>query len=341
MNNKMKLLSDSTDHVAWQNNDGSPVVHAMTPVQEGGPNPVAAINAALAINRPLLVLGEPGIGKTQLALAAATALGRAYIPFVVDSRTEARDLLWRFDAVARLAAAQVGKRGDGQKLASSEHLMVPADPMAEQNFVVPGPLWWAFDWEGAQKAADSTGAAPPSERAELARTNGSVVLIDEIDKADSDVPNGLLEALGAGRFRPQGWSDAITCKGVPPLIIITSNQERPLPDAFIRRCLVLHLEFPDTREAQIEFLLARAQHNAGGFEGMDEEIFREVARWLAEDRRHAQNNRFYPLPGQAEFFDLLRGASRLSHETRKPVRDIIEDLRAYTLQKHPSRHSRG
>lgn len=337
----MKLLSDSIDHVAWQNNDGSPVVHAMTPVHEGGPNPVAAINAALAINRPLLVLGEPGIGKTQLALAAAQALKRAYIPFVVDSRTEARDLLWRFDAVARLAAAQVGKRDGAQQPENTEQLTVPGDPLAEQNFIVPGPLWWAFQWDGAAKAARSTGASPPSEDSGLAKTNGSVVLIDEIDKADSDVPNGLLEALGAGRFRPQGWKEPITCTGVPPLIIITSNQERPLPDAFVRRCLVLHLEFPKKPEAQIEFLVDRANQNADGFEGMDEEVFREVAEWLVEDRQHAEKNRFYPLPGQAEFFDLLRGASRLSRETGKPAGDIVKELRAYTFQKDPSRHSRG
>jgi len=334
----MKLFDESRTEVSFQDSDGNHIVHAMTPVQEGGPNPVAAINAALAINRPLLVLGEPGIGKTQLALAAATALKRAYIPFVVDSRTEARDLLWNFDAVARLAAAQVGRRDGGQQPAGTEHLIMPNDPMAEQNFIVPGPLWWAFQWDGAAKAARSTGAAPPSEEAELAKTNGSVVLIDEIDKADSDVPNGLLEALGAGRFRPQGWKEPITCTGVPPLIIITSNQERPLPDAFVRRCLVLHLEFPKSPDAQIKFLMDRARQNMVGFKGLDDAVFRKVATRLVEDRGEAEKNRFYPLPGQAEFFDLLRGASRLSRETGKPAGDIVQELQVFTFRKGWSGH---
>ena len=337
----MKLLDESRTEVSFQDSDGNHIVHAMTPVQKGGPNPVAAINAALAINRPLLVLGEPGIGKTQLALAAAEALQRAYIPFVVDSRTEARDLLWRFDAVARLAAAQVGNTGNDRGSKDIAQLIDKDDPLGERNFIVPGPLWWAFDWDGAARAARSTGASPPSEDSELAKTNGSVVLIDEIDKADSDVPNGLLEALGAGRFLPQGWKAPINCTGVPPLIIITSNQERPLPDAFIRRCLVLHLEFPKEWKARIDFLVARAIQNSRGFEGMDEAIFRKVATWLVEDREEAEKNRFYPLPGQAEFFDLLRGASRLNRETGKPAADIIEELRAYTFQKDPSRHARG
>lgn len=337
----MKLLDEMKTEVTLKDNHSNHIVHDLTPIQKKGPNPVAAINAALAINRPLLVLGEPGIGKTQLAIAAATALKRAYIPYVVDSRTEARDLLWRFDAVARLAAAQVGKREDAQESASTEHLMVPDDPLAERNFIVPGPLWWAFDWDGAQKAADSTGAAPPSEDSKLANTNGSVVLIDEIDKADSDVPNGLLEALGARQFRPQGWDKSVKCTGVSPLIIITSNQERPLPDAFVRRCLVLHLEFPKSPDAQIKFLVDRARQNTVGFKGLNDAVFREVAEWLVEDRQHAENNRFYPLPGQAEFFDLLRGASRLSGETGRPAGDIVEELRAYTFQKDPSRHARG
>src|SRR5262249_44199997 len=104
---------------------------------------IEAVNAALATGRPLLVRGAPGTGKSQLARAAGERLGRAFLPYAVDGRTETRDLLWSMDAVSRLATAQVlgalGVRGDEALKARME---IGA-------FVKPGPLWWAFDWAGA------------------------------------------------------------------------------------------------------------------------------------------------------------------------------------------------
>jgi MoxR-like ATPase len=192
---------------------------------------VGAVNAALAAQRPLLVRGETGVGKTQLAEAVAARLQRAFYPFTVDARTESRDLLWRFDAVMRLAQAQlcaVLYRDDAESVKRE---------LAVTNFVHPGPLWWAFDAASAQAA--NSGRPPPGPKENARRMkNGWVVLIDEIDKAESDVPNGLLEALGAGQFTPEGYEQAVTITGVPPLIIITTNEERVLPDAFVRRCLV-------------------------------------------------------------------------------------------------------
>jgi len=191
---------------------------------------VLAIDTALAARRALLIRGEPGAGKTQLAKAAALALGRAFVSYVVDSRTEARDLLWHFDAVARLAEAQVqgALRGDG-----TDHAAV-REVLAIEKFIHPRPLWWAFDWQNAADQAQRVGAPAPSQPAGCDPANGVVVLIDEVDKADAEVPNGLLEALGAGEFTPEGLAEPVTIKdqAAPPLVMITTNEERNLPDAF-------------------------------------------------------------------------------------------------------------
>ena len=200
-----------------------------------------AINAALAAERPLLVRGEPGTGKSQLARAAAEGLGRALVARTVDARTESRDLCWSFDAVSRLAQAQVL----AAERAESTQIAVKLD---ERCFLRPGPLWWAFDWVGAQRQARHAGAREPSRPEDWTEDQGVVLLLDEIDKADSSVPNGLLEALGSGRFDAPGYPDGVVRNDrVTPLVIVTTNEERALPDAFLRRCLVLHLKLPTER----------------------------------------------------------------------------------------------
>ena len=162
-------------------------------------NEIDAINAAMAARRPLLVRGEPGIGKTQLALAAAVRLGSAYVQHVVDSHTESRDLLWHFDAVARLAEAQLkGALG----AASGKNSTSLQEDLAVKNYIHPRALWWAFDWASASEQAVKVKVPEPRQPDGCNHQKGCLVLIDEIDKAETDVPNGLLEALGAGRFTP-------------------------------------------------------------------------------------------------------------------------------------------
>ena len=178
---------------------------------------IRAINAALAARRPLLVRGEPGIGKSQLARAAAKGLGRAFVPHTVDARTESRDLLWHFDAVARLAEAQLlGALCRVADLDPPDPALPPAekgdkaeapnirDRLAIARFLHPRALWWAFDWNGALDRAKAIGISAPPQPDGGDPANGCLVLIDEIDKAEADVPNGLLEALGAGSFHPPG-----------------------------------------------------------------------------------------------------------------------------------------
>jgi len=290
---------------------------------------IDAIDAALAARRPLLVRGEPGVGKSQLARAAAVDLGRAYVQHVVDSRTESRDLLWHFDAVARLAAAQLkgALRETKAKCRSDFH-----QELAVENYLHPRALWWAFDWESARKQAIK--ARRPDEPPQLPGCdprNGCVVLIDEIDKAETDVPNGLLEALGAGRFTPQGLTEPVTATGEPPLVIITTNEERALPDAFIRRCLVLHLRLPDRDDELIAHLVARAEAH---FDGADPALLREAAELLVQDRRKAEQEHWLPLPGQAEYLDLVRAVRDLGSEPDQQ-RDLLAKVSRYVLKKHP------
>lgn len=235
---------------------------------------IDAVNAALGAGRPLLVRGEPGIGKTQLAEAVAAHSGRVLLRFTVDARSESRDLLWHLDTVQRLADAQLlGAAGELVPLACKEAVADAAphradgshqgihhllgglrDVLALENYLHPGPLWWAFDWGSAAIQADKVRVSPPSLGKPSA---GCVVLIDEIDKAESDLPNGLLEALGNRRFTPWGRGVPVSAQDEPPLVIVTTNEERTLPDAFIRRCLVLHLTLPEARNEVVSCLVGR------------------------------------------------------------------------------------
>jgi MoxR-like ATPase len=294
-----------------------------------------ALRAAEAAGRPLLVRGDPGTGKSQLAHAAAVASRRLFLPHVVDARSEASDLLWRFDAVARLADAQLsshpsGGNGGGVAEAISAHDRLPAD-----RYVHPGPLWWAFDFVGALQhlAAARVRSVPPESPQTYAwqASAGTVLLIDEIDKAESDVPNGLLEALGNGRFSVAmlGLTVKMADGAPPPLVIITTNDERELPPAFVRRCLVLTLSLP-AGDALISFLLDRAKLHFPDFAAQHEAVLQDAAQMLAEDRRDAAAAGVYQ-PGLAEFLDLVRALNRLGGDPG----ERLTALRDFTYRKQP------
>jgi MoxR-like ATPase len=190
------------------------------------------VNVALATGRPLLVRGRPGSGKSSLAADVAQRLGWRYYENTITSRTQARELLWSFDAVRRLSDA------------TAESLR---DQLA---YVTPGVLWWAFSATSAAVrgmtdhvlASRGLGhVTDPSPRT----GERAVVLLDEIDKADPDVPNDLLLPLGALRFTVAEVDDGPVVEAeTPPLVFITTNEERDLPRAFVRRCVVLTLPDP-------------------------------------------------------------------------------------------------
>ncbi len=164
-----------------------------------------AVNAAIALERPLLIKGEPGTGKTVLAYEVAKALNAPLLTWHIKSTTKAQQGLYEYDAVTRLRDSQLGdERVKDVK-----------------NYIKRGKLWEAF-------------SAP--ER--------PVLLIDEIDKADIEFPNDLLQELDRMEFYVYETDETITAK-IRPLVIITSNNEKELPDAFLRRCFFHYIRFPD------------------------------------------------------------------------------------------------
>ena len=165
-----------------------------------------AVNAAIALERPLLIKGEPGTGKTVLAYEVAKALNSPLLTWHIKSTTKAQQGLYEYDAVTRLRDSQLGdERVKDVK-----------------NYIKHGKLWEAFD-------------AP--ER--------PVLLIDEIDKADIEFPNDLLQELDRMEFYVYETNETIKAK-VRPVVIITSNNEKELPDAFLRRCFFHYIRFPET-----------------------------------------------------------------------------------------------
>ncbi|MFK7159882.1 MoxR family ATPase [Marinospirillum sp. MEB164] len=164
-----------------------------------------AVNAALTLERPLLIKGEPGTGKTLLAEQVAMALDRPLITWHIKSSTKAQQGLYEYDAVSRLRDSQLGN----EKVHDISH------------YIVPGKLWEAFT----------------SERP-------AVLLIDEIDKADIEFPNDLLHELDKMEFYVYETQQTIKASQ-RPMVIITSNNEKELPDAFLRRCFFHYIRFPD------------------------------------------------------------------------------------------------
>ncbi|MEF8722924.1 MAG: MoxR family ATPase [Candidatus Accumulibacter delftensis] len=284
-------------------------------VHQWSQNEIDALHLALASGRPLLVRGEPGTGKTQLALAAARALDWRLECVTISPRFEAQDLFYRFDAVQRLADAQAaGVAGGGVK--------------PDHCYWLPGPFWLAFAWDdalgyGPQSAAvkqyvgDGSEASPGSHSAgapasAAAKPAGHVILIDEIDKADSDLPNSLLEVLGSREFPNPVTRQPIKPGDGLPLVVITTNEERELPAAFLRRCVVLTLE-PDDPYA--DFLVKRGQAHFGtaapSARRLHETILRMAAEQLDADRHNARMAGVPP-PGLAEYIDLLTALCRLA-----------------------------
>lgn len=309
---------------------------------------VNALTAAWLAERPLLVRGDPGTGKSQLARAAAVALGWQFITEVVNAHTDIQDLWFRFDAVSRLGQAQLlAALGAAGQVVEVEQALNPA------KFLCPAALWWAYDWASAERYyRDSEFKAyhPDPEYTPIQHNpdqsistlpKGAVLLIDEIDKADTDLPNSLLETLDNGRFRVPWIKESIGYRtqdpnALRPLVVITTNEDRQLPAAFVRRCLVLNLVLPDSEAALIEYLRQRGiEHFSDQNDNplFDDKVLREAAKQVYQDRLQAQQLGF-KAPGQAEYLDLLRVLARMKLSTTEQLA-YLKDIQDFALKKHP------
>jgi MoxR-like ATPase len=266
-----------------------------------------AVNLALATGRPLLVSGPPGSGKSSLAGAVAELAGWSYIERTITSRLQARDLLYEIDHLKRLQDAQQDRlKGD------------------ERQYIVPGPLFWAFAPQKARKLLGDTGRTELVPRRINEDAKRSVVLLDEIDKADPDVPNDLLIPFGKLAFEIVELGETIESPATAlPLFVLTTNGERDLPPAFLRRCVELHIKAAEDSPAGRTKLFAIVRKH-----GLD----------LEDDRLRKLADAFFKAPrperrepNAAEFLDLVRAWRQLMSavDEHEPTLDAV--LTAITL----------
>ena len=302
-----------------------------------------AAETAIVTQRPLLIRGEPGSGKSSFAPFAARNLGWRYYEMTVTGRTEARDLLWRFDALARLRDAHIA---DG------------TSSIEPRRYVTPGVLWWAFNRDEAlklsaqrrqlidQSAGENAHEDEPHSTINATRDpQRAVVLLDEIDKADPDVPNDLLEVLGLNRFLVDELALPVARELPNPsddpespnhfgslLIIVTTNQERDLPAAFLRRCVAYTIQEPKTEAEQVARMKAIAMLHLGTLIGEDAKKLNLAASVAAKcwQLRESAKRKMRRGPSTAEFLDALRVCLRLNID---PEGDLWQQIERGVLLK--------
>ncbi len=273
---------------------------------------VLAINVALASRRPLLVRGPSGCGKSSLARNVADVLRWRYYEQVITSRTEARELLWQLDLLRRLHDAQKGEGLDES--------FAP--------YIKPGILWWAFDpgsatWRGQKP--DAQGITPLTDPWRHRPNERAVVLLDEIDKADPEVPNNLLVPLGSLYFEVDEINNTPVRAGAKhaPLVIITTNDERELPKAFLRRCVEIKIGWP-TRARLIDIAAAH-------FPKMSRKDIKDTLTALTGAASEEEDKPVEVSP--AEFNDTIQAISDLGIRPKSHP-EAWESLVKMTIWKH-------
>jgi MoxR-like ATPase len=260
---------------------------------------VLAVNVAMATGRPLLIRGPSGSGKSSLAKSVADTLRWDYVETIVTSRTQARDLQWQVDLLKRLQDAQA-------KQLSTDW----------GAYVTPGPLWWAFEPISAKKQMTAAGVNVVPDGIRRFNTDDkietAVLLIDEIDKADPDVPNNLLKPLGELRFVVEELGLLVETRK-PPLVFITTNDERDLPAAFLRRCVELIMPpFDYDRMVQI----GRAHYQEAPVP-----LLEKIARFVMDSKGGINAG-----PSAAEYLDIVRACLKLDIPTDSKHLDELADI---------------
>lgn len=273
-------------------------------------NQISALQAAFLTSRPLLVRGDPGLGKSQLAPAIASKLELGFNSVTVNAATEIHELLYEIDLIQRFSdahAANVDK--------------------ALSSYLRPGVVW--------QSLSPHRNVTECFENADITPENpndfqGQVLLIDEIDKAETNLPNALLEVLSNRTiYIPQIGETVVAKSDHPLLVIITSNDERALPAAFLRRCAVLDLRLPVGPEGEKHLRSVYEAHkdrlNVSGFKALDDDLVDSIAKEVLGYRQACQRNGQYA-PGTSEFLDMLMALQHFPVNQRNAIKEQLQKI---------------
>jgi MoxR-like ATPase len=301
-----------------------------------------AVNTAIILGKPLLVTGSPGTGKSQLADRVAWEFNLSpVLRFEAQSMSESPDLFYRYDLVAQLGAVEMMKArvASGHAATTASGDTAPLKEIKPEHFITFGPLGEAILRAAPQTNVDLWPIGLPDQYIRQPAPRPSVVLIDEIDKASRDFPNDLLNGIERLEFRIREKQDKLVCAPksaqLRPIVIITSNSERELPDPFLRRCVYFHIDEPSSTELR-NILLRRVfpEHyrdrsddtSAGSAKGEERSampLFEDLLKFFLHCRKSVGSEMHYR-SGTSELIDWGRVLRLLNANFELNIKGNIE-----------------